>query len=665
MDNFLRAVRLALRHRSMLLAVFVTSLAVGGLWGANIGAVYPFVEVVFQRKSLASWTDEKVSQSHQRMDGLRARIKRDKAELPRLAAPRRGEVEDEIESNEQQLAAEQKALDRFNRIRPLLLKYLPESPFETMVWIVCALLLGTALKCVFIVANMISVERLAQLAMFDLRKQFHRQALRWDLATFGQQHNSELLSRFTNDMGNLGGGLSTLFGRALVEPLKMIACLVLASMISWQLLVFSLLIAPPLFWLMRRLSKSLKRANRRAMEEMAELYTRISETFQGIQTVKAFTMEPFERNSFHQSAKELYYKAMKIVVYSSLTKPITELLGIGVICLSLVAGAYLVLNGQTHLLGVKMCERPMSLGQLLLFYSLLAGVSDPARKLTEIFSTLQGACAAADRVYAILDREPSISDPVSPKTVSTPHRKLTFDAVSFHYNDAQPVLRDVRLEIPFGETIAIVGPNGCGKTTMINLIPRFFDTVSGTVRLDGVDLRELRLRDLRQRIGLVTQQTHLFHDTILNNIRYGTPRATDEEVVAAAKKAHAHRFIVEKLSDGYETVAGQGGSRLSGGQRQRIALARAILRDPEILILDEATSQIDLESEQSIQQALREFAKGRTAVIITHRLSTLSLAHRVVVMDAGRIIDVGSHDELLRRCGVYRRLHDIQFRQSA
>jgi ATP-binding cassette subfamily B protein/subfamily B ATP-binding cassette protein MsbA len=534
-----------------------------------------------------------------------------------------------------------------------------------MLWIVAALLVGTTLKCAFIVANMISVERLVQLATFDLRKQFYRQALRWDLTTFGRQHSSELLSRFTNDMATLSTGMSTLFGRAVLEPLKMASCLVLAALISWQLLLFSLLIVPPVFYLMRRLSQSLKRANRRAMEEMAGLYTRISETFQGIQTVKAFTMEPFERNCFHQSAKELYYKAMKIVFYTSLTKPVTELLGIGVICLSLVGGAYLVLNEETHLLGIRMCARPLSLGQLLLFYTLLAGVSDPARKLTEIFSSIQGAFAAADRVYAVLDREPAITDPVCPRRLAAPHEQLTFAGVSFHYQPEQPVLHDIELQVPFGETIAIVGPNGCGKSTLINLIPRFFDPVCGTIRLDGIDLRDLRLRDLRNRIGLVTQQTHLFHDTILDNIRYGTPKATDEEVVEAARKAHAHRFIVEKLSRGYETVAGQGGDRLSGGQRQRIALARAILRDPEILILDEATSQIDLESEQAIHQALREFVKGRTAIMITHRLSTLALAHRIVVMDAGRIIDLGSHEELSQRCGLYRRLHDIQFRQSA
>ena len=554
---------------------------------------------------------------------------------------------------------------RFERARPFIHALLPRDSFRTMVWIVGALLVGTALKCAAIVANMVLVERLVELTVFDLRKQFYRQALRWDLAAFGQQHNGELLSRFTNDVSWLNSGLTTVFGKALCEPLKMLVCLAGASLISWQLLLFSLLVTPPALYLMRRVSKSLKRANRLAMEEMAQLYTCISETFDGIQTVKAFTAEQSERNRFHQSAKELYRKALRIVTYTSLTKPITELLGIGVISLSLVAGAYLVLNQETHLLGIRMCDRPLSLGQVLLFYGLLAGVSDPARKLTEIVASVQRATAAADRVYALLDREPTIVDPPAPKSARRPHRELLIENVSFQYQSPQVVLRNIDLRIHFGETIAIVGPNGCGKSTLINLIPRFYDPVQGRLCLDDVDLREMRLRELRGRIGLVTQQTHLFHDTILNNIRYGSPRATDEDVVAAAKKAHAHRFITEKLSDGYDTPAGQSGTRLSGGQRQRIALARAILRDPEILILDEATSQIDLESEQLIHQTLQEFVRGRTALIITHRLTTLALATRIVVMEAGRIADFGTHDELLTRCNLYRRLHEIQFRQTA
>jgi ATP-binding cassette subfamily B protein/subfamily B ATP-binding cassette protein MsbA len=278
---------------------------------------------------------------------------------------------------------------------------------------------------------------------------------------------------------------------------------------------------------------------------------------------------------------------------------------------------------------------------------------------------MQRAAAASERIYQLIDRPSEIKNPPRPKPLPRHHREIEFRAVNFHYKPGTPVLRDVNLRIPFGETIALVGANGCGKSTLVNLLPRFFDPIQGVVLLDGTDVRDVRLRDLRRQIGLVPQNTLLFDDTVFNNIRYGCPDATREQVIAAARQAHAHQFIEERLSDGYETIAGPQGNQLSGGQRQRIALARAILRDPGILILDEATSQIDVESEQLIHQVLEQFTLDRTAIIITHRLSTLALADRIVVMDAGRIVDLGQHEELLRRCELYARLHDVHFKMVA
>jgi ATP-binding cassette subfamily B protein/subfamily B ATP-binding cassette protein MsbA len=315
-----------------------------------------------------------------------------------------------------------------------------------------------------------------------------------------------------------------------------------------------------------------------------------------------------------------------------------------------------------------MSPRPLGLAALLTFYGALAGTADPLRKLSDIFTRLQRASAAADRIYAMLDREPEIQDPENPKPLPRHHRDLVFDQVEFAYQTGESVLQDINLTIRAGETIALVGPNGCGKSTLANLILRFADPTSGEVRVDGLRLPEVRVRDLRSQIGLVSQETLLFDDTVLNNIRYGASWASKEDVIRAAQAAHAHSFIESRLAEGYDTVVGSGGSRLSGGQRQRIALARTILHDPAILILDEATSQVDLESEQVIQQVLETFIKDRTAVIITHRLAVLTLADRIVVMEAGRILDVGTHEELIERCDLYRRLHRIQFsdlRQSA
>ncbi|MEO8494837.1 MAG: ABC transporter ATP-binding protein, partial [Planctomycetota bacterium] len=655
MKSFARAIGLAVHYRPTLLGVIFTSLAVGVLWGANIGVVYPFVEVVFEGQSLQQWIDREIEDHEKRAHELTWEISALRETLPHLTGDDYRLASARIDYTETDHIAEAAALRRFRWCRPFVHQYLPATPFNTLLLIVGVLLVGTALKDAFLVANLVLVERLVQLAAYDLRKLFFRQTLRLDLASFGESRNSELLSHFTYDLNGVVAGLDTLFGKAMREPLKMVVCLIGASFISWRLLLFSLIVAPPAIFLMQRLAKSIKRANRRAMEEMSLLYHTLTETFTGIQTVKAFTMEGFERNRFHLSAKEFYHKSLKIVFYNSLTKPVTELLGIGVISLALVAGAYLVLHQETHLLGIRICDTPMSLGSLLLFYGLLAGVSDPARKLTEVFATLQAGIAACERIYPVMDREPTIVEPAEPKTTTQPHHRLLFDNVMFHYQPEQPVLNGVTLEIKFGETVAIVGPNGCGKSTLINLLPRFYDPIAGSIRFDDVDLREMRMRDIRQRVGLVTQQTHLFDDSVLNNIRYGSPSATDEQAIEAAKKAHAHRFIMDKLDDGYNTNVGQGGRRLSGGQRQRIALARAILRDPEVLILDEATSQIDIESERLIHEALEEFVRDRTAIMVTHRLSTLTLADRIVVMDAGKIIDVGTHADLLKRCSLYSR----------
>lgn len=665
MSNFVRALRIALRYRATIATIVLSSTLVGVLWGANITAVYPFVQVVFRGQSMHDWVDQQISTanaSSEKLDSAIAELRSLKLPANELEAASRRR---EMQFLESRLAAELRWLQRCRWLEPWIKTWLPGDPFQTLLVIVAIMVLGTALKDLFLVINLVVVERLVQLTTFDLRKQFFRQSLQLDLAAFGQGRDSELLSRFTNDMSNLAISLNCLFGRALREPLKMVVCLIVASTISWQLLVLSLIVAPPALLLMRKLASSIKRANRRAMEEVAQLYNTLSESFRGIQTVKAFTMEPYERNRFHQSAKQYYQKSMRIAFYNSLTKPLTEVLGLGVISLALVSGAYLVLEQETQLFGIKMCDRPMEIGRLLLFYGMLIGTTDPIRKMSDVLGAVQGGVAASDRIFALMDRESEIMDPDRSKALPAPHQRIVFDKVDFHYDSQMPVLRGIDLEIKYGETIALVGPNGCGKSTLVNLIPRFFDPQAGAVMMCDIDLRDLRRRDLRQRIGIVSQQTHLFDDTVMNNIRYGSPQASDEAVIEAARKAHADRFINEKLRDGFATMVGSGGGRLSGGQRQRIALARAILRDPEILILDEATSQIDIESEQLIHKALEAFIVDRTAIMITHRMSTLALADRVVVMDAGRIVDVGGHSELLERCAVYRRLHDIHFQKSA
>jgi ATP-binding cassette subfamily B protein/subfamily B ATP-binding cassette protein MsbA len=668
MKNFARTLRLVLRYPGTLAASSVCAIMVAVLWGANIGGMYPIVEIIFgdqKGQTLQVWIDRRIEDEAANVRRIEERIATLQQELTAAGPESRVSLASQLEAEHAELATAQSILERREWLRPYIYDYLPHSAFQTIVFIVVLVIAGTLFKDIFLILDAVLVDRLTNLAAMDVRKTFFRRTLRMELGSFSESKTSELMARFTADMDSLHGGIQTLLGRAVREPLKMLACFVGAGLVCWRLLIVSLLIAPAIGYLISRLAASLKRANRRAMEEITQLYSILGETFANIKIVKAFTSERHERRRFHRNGKEIYRRAMKIARYDALVHPLTEMLGVSAISLCIVCGAYLVLNGETHVLGIKMTERPMSWGELLLFYGLLVGATDPARKLSDVFNRLQRAAAAADRIYQMLDREPAIRNRADAKPLQRHHRELVFRDVCFSYLPDRPVLDRVTLRIAYGETIAIVGPNGCGKTTLASLVPRFYDPIAGSIEIDGCDLRGLRLRDLRRQIGVVTQEPLLFDDTVFNNIRYGAPHACEDDVIKAAQQAHAHRFIEQKLERGYSTNIGPGGARLSGGQRQRIALARAILRNPAILILDEATSQIDIESEQLIHKALELFVRNRTTILITHRLATLDLADRVLVMQSGRVHDFGTHAELLSRCDLYRRLYQLQFREAA
>jgi ATP-binding cassette subfamily B protein/subfamily B ATP-binding cassette protein MsbA len=665
MKNFLRIVGLALRRRVTFVAAILCSIGVAVLWGANLGLTKPIVEILFADQPPHAWIDAEVVAGQKRIAEMRQQLL--DVEKVQAAAPQADQamLARRQEKLTHRLGLEEKQLRTTQWVQPLVKRYLPNHTFGALAIFVSLLVVATLLKDVMLVGNLMLVERVTQLAMFDLRKQLFRKTLRMEMAHFGREHSSQIMHRITADLQCAIQGVSVVCGRMILEPLKLLACLIGAAYICWKLMLVSMIIAPLAAFVILRLTQSLKRANRRAMEDMARLFGLLSETLTNIQAVKAFGMERHERRRFHQHGKSYFRKAMRIVFYNAMGRASTEFTGLTIICVAFIAGTYLVSNPQTTILGFTIIDQPLSIGWLMAFYALLIGIGDPSRKMSEVFNQVQRGMLAADRIYQILDSEPTIVDPPNPKRVANPKPEVVLENVSFHYSPGQPVLRDVSLRIPFGQTVAIVGPNGCGKTTLANLLPRFYDPVEGTVKLDGLDLRELRMSELRGMIGLVAQHGMLFDDSIRNNIRYGSPRANDDEVIAAAEKAHAHRFIVEKLEHGYDTTVGERGGRLSGGQRQRILLARAILRDPKFLILDEATSQIDVESEQLIHRVLEQFRRGRTTLMITHRVSTIALADRVVVMDAGRILDTGTHDELARRCELYNRLYFSGARQSA
>ncbi|MCH7725321.1 MAG: ATP-binding cassette domain-containing protein [Planctomycetes bacterium] len=665
MKNFGRALRQSLRYRFTILFIFLTSLIVAVFWGANISAVYPFVEVVFKGESMHDWVDNKISEADEETQRLQKEIASLRAARNEDAGKKNEELSKQVAHLQNRMEAEKSAAATLKNVRPYIYRYMPNNAFDTLVLIVVFLAVATFLKNMCLMANGILISRFGNRLTMEMRQQFFGHVMQSDLEMIDRRGPSELMNRIANDVPGTVGGITLLFGKTLREPLKLLVCLIGASLICWRLMLASFVFAPLAIFLMTRLAKLIRNNSRKSMEDMGLIYTKLNNTLNNVDTIKAFTMEEQEKKGFQGLCKSLYRKQMKGTIYGSLVSPCNELMGIGVICLSLLAGGYLVLNEATHLWGIQMTDRPLSIGSLLMFYGFLVGISDPARKLSGIYAALQGCAAAADRVYEILDDAPKVIDPEDPQPLPESIGDIIFDNVSFEYVQDQPVLRNVNFRIVAGESLAIVGPNGCGKSTLTKLLLRFYNPDEGCVRLGYTDICNVRQTELRSRIGIVTQHTPLFGGSVIENIRYGQPEATYEQVVEASKRSHSHQFITTVLENGYESDVGAWGGRLSGGQKQRIVLARAILRDPDIFILDEATSQIDPESEQLIQQALTKFMKGRTTIIITHRMSTLALANRIMVMDEGRILDIGTHQELIGRCDLYQRLYQAGFRESA
>ncbi|QEG23505.1 ABC transporter ATP-binding protein [Mariniblastus fucicola] len=662
MINLRRALWMTLKYKWSLIGSFVCCLLVAILWGANLGAVYPFVEIVMQKKTLVEWVDERSRESDTRIAEKQQQI----ADLEsQIAAEKAAAAPDSVASLKTKITLANAELDGevtrkwwTETLAPWIRSYAPKSAFATLGWLMGFMFLGTVMRGLFLMGNMVLVARVGQRTVLDMQNDVFRNVLDMEVSELGVRGTGDLVSRIRGETGAIGQAISILFGKTIREPMKMAVCLGGAAWFNWRLLLFSMLICPLAGYLMMRLARMTKRANKKAVEESANLLNRLYQALTYLRVVKAFTNEPNERTRFKTVARDVYKKGMRIAFYNSLSRINSELLGVGMITLSVLAGGYLVINETCFLGPIRLSSTVMDYGTLLTFFGFLIGVADPLRKMADVYNTIQGGVVAADRVFPLIDQTPAVASPASPTAVPTGELDIEIRDVRFSYDESNEVLKGVNVSIPAGTSLAIIGPNGCGKSTMINLIPRFFDVGGGKIEIGGHDIRDFDVRSLRQKIGYVTQMTMLFNDTIAENIAYGNESATIEQVRDAAIQAHADGFI-EALDNGYDSQIGEHGGKLSGGQRQRLSLARAILKDPEILILDEATSQIDPESEQLIHETLAEFIKGRTTVMITHRLSTLDLVDRILLMDGGEVVDCGTHNELLARCPVYQRMQNF------
>lgn len=536
-------------------------------------------------------------------------------------------------------------------IKDMIDKVLMDRDMYMLNLIAVGILVVMFLRGVFYYGQSYLVSYVGEKVIIDVRGILFRKFQRMPLSYYDKQQTGTVMSYITNDVSAMQSAIVNNLIEMVTEASILVGSLVMMVYLDWRLSLLTLMTIPLVGYAMRIFGRKLKSSGRVIQERMADITSMLQESIAAIRVVKSFVRETYETQRFDRQNVLNFQAAMKNVKLMSLLTPTVEFLAAVAVTFIVWFGGYEVVNGT------------ITAGELVAFLTYAVNLANPVKRLSRVYGSIQKAMAAAERVFSVMDLDEQIKDKPDAKLLPKIEGKVVFDNVTFSYSDSQVALSNVSMTAEPGQMIALVGPSGSGKSTIANLIPRFYDIDSGSISIDGYDVREVTTDSLREQIGLVPQETMLFSTSVMENIRYGRLDATDEEIIEAAKAANADEFIRE-LPEGYDTKIGERGLNLSGGQRQRLAIARAILKNPRVLILDEATSALDTESEKIVQDALDKLMVGRTSFVIAHRLSTIFNADQIFVVENGHVIEHGTHEELLANNGLYSNLYNIQFRSS-
>lgn len=526
--------------------------------------------------------------------------------------------------------------------------YYDLGPYEALQYVCIVIVVSVFISNLFRYLSQRVMENLRIHTLLNLRKSVFNNVMDLDLAYFTNSRKGDIISKIASDVQVVQFSVTATLQVVFKEPLQLIAYIFFLFSISAKLTLFSMLVIPVSAFFISLIVKKLKKQAVEGQESYSNMISYLDEALSGIKIIKAFNAVSFVKNRFNKESENYSTIMRRMVRRQQMGSPVSELLGVIMVAVILLYGGSLVLSGQGDL----------KASEFIGYIAVFSQVMRPAKALTDAFSNVHNGIAAGERILNLIDEKPKLTDKEDAKVVSIFERRIEFKDVSFSYDDKK-ILDSINLVINKGETVALVGPSGGGKSTLIDLIPRFMDVNAGAIYYDDIDVRDLNQVSLRAQIGTVNQESILFNDTIFNNIAFANLNATQEEVEAAARIANAHEFIT-KLENGYQTNIGDRGAKLSGGQRQRLSIARAVLKNPPIMLLDEATSALDTESERLVQDSLYKLMENRTTVVIAHRLSTIQNADKIVVIDGGKVVEVGSHSELIALQGLYKRLIDMQ-----